>query len=233
MKKVIVFGYSKTGREIVKILNKDDYDVLIIDENPLNVGKANEDGFYARHSSFNEDKMLQDVGIGEDIDALFCASTNDSLNLFVTLSARSLDANLKILTLIYKKDDEKKMLLAGANRTISPYDVGALKAYRIIDKPKVSKVLDIFSRQKNKLALNEIFIPEGSILDGVYYNDITLFQEYNLIFLGILDKELGDKFIFFADGINHKLDSHDVLIVLGSKAEIKRFKQQIVTGRKL
>jgi len=228
MKKVIVFGYSKTGREIVKILNKDDYDVLIIDENPLHVGQANTDGFYAKHSSFNEDQMLQDVGIGEDIDALFCVSTNDSLNLFVTLSARSLDANLKILTLIYKKDDEKKMLLAGANRTISPYEVGALKAYRIIDKPKVSKVLDIFSRQKNKLALNEIFIPEGSMLDGVYCNDITLFKEYNLIFLGILDKELGDKFIFFADGINHKLDSHDVLIVLGSKAEIKRFKERIV-----
>lgn len=227
MKKVIVFGYSKTGREIVKILSKDDYDVLIIDENPLQVGKANEDGFYARHSFFNEDKMLQDVGIGEDIDALFCTSTNDSLNLFVTLSARNLDKNLKILTLVYRKEDEKKMLLAGANRTISPYDVGALKAYRIIDKPKVSKVLDIFSRQKNKLSLNEIVIPKDSELDGVYYNDTTLFKEYNLIFLGILDKELGDKFIFFADGINHKLDSHDVLIVLGSKAEIKRFKERI------
>jgi len=227
MKKVIVFGYSKTGREIVKILNKDEYDVLIIDENPLQVGQANEDGYYARHSSFNGDKLLKDVGIGEDIDALFCTSTNDSLNLFVTLSARNLDKNLKILTLVYRKEDEKKMLLAGANRTISPYDVGALKAYRIIDKPKVSKVLDIFSLQTNKLSLNEIIIQEGSLLDGVYYNDITLFNEYDLIFLGILDKELGDKFIFFADGINHKLDSHDVLVVLGSKAEIKRFKEKI------
>jgi len=149
------------------------------------------------------------------------------LNLFVTLSARNLDKNLKILTLVYRKEDEKKMLLAGANRTISPYDVGALKAYRIIDKPKVSKVLDIFSLQTNKLSLNEIIIQEGSLLDGVYYNDITLFNEYDLIFLGILDKELGDKFIFFADGINHKLDSHDVLVVLGSKAEIKRFKEKI------
>ena len=227
MIKIVLFGYSKTGREIVKLLNKDEYDVQIIDENPLEVGKANEDGFYARHSSFSEDKMLSEVGIGNDIDVLFCTSTNDSLNLFVTLSARNLDKDLKILTLIYKKDDEKKMLLAGANRTISPYDVGALKAYRIIDKPRVSKVLDLFSLKTNKLSMNEIAIPEGSILDGVYYNDIGVFKEFDLIFLGMLDKELGDEFIFFTEGINHKLDCHDILIVLGSKVNIKKFKNHI------
>ena len=64
-------------------------------------------------------------------------------------------------------------------------------------------------------------------LDGVYYQDIDIFKEYNLIFLGMLDKELGDKFIFFSEGINHKLDCHDILIVLGSKADIKSFKKHI------
>jgi voltage-gated potassium channel len=227
MIKIVLFGYSKTGREIAKLLSDEEYDLQIIDDNPLLVGKANEDGFYARHSSFSEDKMLEEVGIGKDIDVLFCTSTNDSLNLFVTLSARNLDKNLKILTLIYKNNDEKKMILAGANRTISPYDVGALKAYRIIDKPKVSKVLSLFSLQSNKLSMNEIVVPKGSILDGVYYKDISIFKEYDLIFLGMLDKELGDEFIFFSEGINHKIDHHDILIVLGSKSNIKKFKTHI------
>jgi len=227
MTKIILFGYSKTGREIAKLLNNDDYDLQIIDENPLNVAKANEDGFFAIHSSFSEDRMLQEVGIGSNIDVLFCTSTNDSLNLFVTLSARNLDKYLKILTLIYKKNDEKKMILAGANRTISPYDVGALKAYRIIDKPKVSKVLDLFSLQNNKLSINEIVIPKNSVLDGVYYKDISVFKNFDLIFLGMLDQELGNEFIFFTEGINHKLDFNDILIVLGSKLNIKKFKKYI------
>lgn len=227
MMKIVIFGYSKTGREIVKLLKDDDYDVEIIDENPLLVSKAKEDGFYARYSTFSDDKMLEEVGIGDDVDVLFCTSTNDSLNLFVTLSARSLDKGLKILTLIYKKEDEKKMILAGANRTISPYDVGALKAFRIIDKPKVSKVLSLFTLQSNKLSINEIVIPKGSVLDGVYFKNLSIFKEHNLIFLGMLDKELGDKFIFFSEGINHKIDSDDVLIVLGSKTDIKNFKKAI------
>lgn len=227
MIKIVLFGYSKTGREIAKLLSDDEYDLQIIDENSLAVGQANEDGFYARHSSFSEDKMLEDVGIGKDIDILFCTSTNDSLNLFVTLSARNLDKNLKILTLIYKSNDEKKMIFAGANRTISPYDVGALKAYRIIDKPKVSKVLSLFSIQSNKLSMNEIAIPKSSVLDGLHYKDINIFKDFNLIFLGMLDKELGNEFIFFSEGINHKLDFNDILIVLGSKVDIKKFKIHI------
>jgi len=226
--KIVLFGYSKTGREIAKLLNSEEYDLQIIDENPLSIAKANEDGFYARHSFFNDDKILEEIGIGKDIDVLFCTSTNDSLNLFITLSARSLANNLKILTLIYKQEDEKKMLLAGANRTISPYDVGALKAFRIIDKPKVSKVLNLFTLQSNKLSMNEIVITKGSTLDGVYFKELTIFKEHNLIFLGMLDKELGDEFIFFSDGINHKIDFDDVIVVLGSKSDIKKFKKAIV-----
>jgi len=228
MIKIILFGYSKTGREIAKLLREDDeYELHLIEENPLKVAEAREDGFECWHSSFNDDSIFEELGIGTDVKILFCTSTNDSLNLFVTLSARNLDKNLKILTLIYKKEDEKKMLLAGANRTISPYDVGALKAYRIIDKPKVSKVLSLFSLHTNKLAINEIEIPKSSPLDGVYFKDVDIFDKHNVIFLGILDRELGDEFIFFSKGINHKIDYKDVVVVLGSKKDIKNFKKEI------
>jgi len=227
MIKIVLFGYSKTGREIAKLLSKDDYHVQIIDENEFSVSHAHDDGFLAKYSSFSEDQMLKDVGIGKDVDILFCTSINDTSNLFVTLSARSLDKNLKILTLIYEKNDEKKMILAGANRTINPYSVGALKAYRIIDKPKVAKVLNLFSLQNNKLSINEIIIPKNSFLDGIYNKDLVIFKEFNLIFLGILDKELGEEFIFFAEGIHHKLDYNDILIVLGSKINIKKFRKHI------
>ncbi|WP_024955132.1 potassium channel family protein [Sulfurospirillum arcachonense] len=227
MIKIVLFGYSKTGREIAKLLHPDEYELNIIDENPLHVAQANEDGFFARHSTFNDDKLLNEMGIGEDAKILFCTSSNDSLNLFVTLSARNIDKNLKILTLIYKKEDEKKMLLAGANRTISPYDVGALKAFRIIDKPQVSKVLNLFSSHTNKLAISEIKIVKDSILNGVYFNDTNIFREFDLIFLGILDRELGEEFIFCSQGLNHKIDDEDVIVVLGSKMNIQNFKQKV------
>ncbi len=227
MIKVVLFGYSKTGREIAKLLDKDRYDLSIIDENPLQVAEANMDGYFAKHSAFKDDDILIEMGIDSDVDALYCTSNVDSLNLFITLSARSLNDKLKILTLIHKKEDEKKMLLAGANRTISPYDVGAIKAFRIIDKPKVSKVLNLFSSHSNKLSISEIEIRKNSPLDGAYTDDIVMFKAHNLIFLGIMDRELGDEFIFFSKGINHKIDRGDVVVVLGSKIDIESIKEEL------
>ncbi len=227
MRKMVIFGYSKTGREIAKLLEDEDIDLTIIDENPMLVSDANEDGFFGRYSSFKDDKLLSEVGIGKDVEVLFCVSDIDSMNLFITLSARNMDSNIKILTKIVRKEDEKKMILAGANRTISPHEVGAIKAYRIIQKPKVSRVLDQLSRLKNKISITEIEIPKGSSLDGVYLNEAKIVKESNLIFLGILDKELGEKFIFFSKGINHKLDGGDILVAIGNRRDIRTFEKQI------
>ncbi len=227
MRKIVLFGYTKTGREIAKLLLTDEYEVTIIDENPMQVALANEEGFFGRHTTLKDDKVLIEVGIGSEAEVLFCVSDDDSLNLFVTLSARNLDKNLKILTKILKKEDEKKMILAGANRIISPYDVGAAKAFRIIQKPKVSKVLNQLSALKNRISISEIEIPKGSVLDGVKLNDIDISKDTNLIFLGMLDKDLGEKFIFFAKGINHKLDSGDILVVLGSRKDIRAFEAKL------
>ena len=225
--KIVIFGYSKTGREIAKLLKKENYEFEIIDKDMENISRATEDGYSAKHFTFNDDAMLKDVGIGKDVNSLFCTSTDDSLNLFITLSARSICEDLKILTLIYRREDEKKMILAGANRTISPYDVGALKAFRIIEKPKVSKVLNLFAEQSNKLSMNEIIIPKGSILDGVSSKELQKYKEFDLIFLGMLDRVMSDEFIFFAEGIDHQIDAEDVLIALGSKINIKKFKKRI------
>ncbi|MDX1809894.1 MAG: NAD-binding protein [Sulfurospirillaceae bacterium] len=227
MRKVVVFGYTKTGREIAKLLQDDEYELQIIDDDPIQVGEANRDGFNAMYSSINDDKILEDIGIGDSVEALFCASDNDSLNLFVTLSARNLDKDLKILTLIKKEQDDKKMLLAGANRTISPHNVGAIKAFRIIAKPKMSKVLNKFSLLKNKLSLSEVEIKINSLFDGIRFKDVNLTEEANIIFLGILDKSLNGEFIFFSKNIDHKIKHGDVLVLLGSRGDIRNFKDKI------
>jgi len=227
MKKVVVFGYTKTGKEIAKLLKDGDFDLEIIDENPMQVADANIDGYFARHTTLDNDKIFEDIGIGHNVDALFCTSDNDSLNLFVTFSARNIDKNLKILTEIKKMEDEKKMILAGANRTISPHSVGAAKAYRMINKPRVSRVLDIFSKIENKISIIELEVLKDSLFDGEYFKNINLSSSYDLIFLGLLNIKHNNEFIFFSRGASYKIHPGDTMFVLGSKKNIKRFKAQM------
>ncbi len=229
MKKAVIFGYTKSGKEIAKLLKDGDFELEIIDEDPMQVADANIDGYFARHTTLEDDKIFEDIGIGDNVDALFCTSDNDSLNLFVTFSARNIDKNLKILTEIKKMEDEKKMILAGANRTISPHSVGAAKAYRMINKPRVSRVLDIFSKIENKISIIELEVLKDSLYDGKNFKNINLSSSNDLILLGLLDIKHSNEFIFFSRGVNHKICPGDTMVVLGSKKNLKEFTIEVNT----
>ena len=50
---------------------------------------------------------------------------------------------------------------------------------------------------------------------------------YNLLIIGLVDKELSDNVQFVTKGYNHKIDSGDILIVVGDIEEIERFKDDL------
>lgn len=66
-----------------------------------------------------------------------------------------------------------------------------------------------------------------SIFDGVYLNDLKLVNKNNIIILGIQDKEISDKFIFFSTGINHKIDAGDTIVMLGYDKDLREFKKLV------
>ncbi len=119
------------------------------------------------------------------------------------------------------------MLLAGANKVINPYEIGALRIFRLLHKPLILEMLDNILFSKSDIEVAEITIKKNSIFDGVYLKDLTTIDKENIIILGIQGKEISDEFIFFSTGINHKIDEGDTLVILGQSENLKRFKKEI------
>ncbi|MEA3512006.1 MAG: TrkA family potassium uptake protein, partial [Campylobacterota bacterium] len=65
--------------------------------------------------------------------------------------------------------------------------------------------------------------------DGVYLKDIDFKNKDEIIILGIQDKEIGDNFIFYSSGINHKIDAGDTIVILGIKEDLISFNKNINT----
>jgi len=132
--KVVIFGYAKTAKEIVKALHfkKEEYLFVVADEE--RVKEVHEDGFIATAMDLSDDETLIKVGIGKDVEMLFCVSQSSHNNLFVTLSAKNIDKELKIISLCATEDEAAKMKLAGASHTINPYEIGARRISRLIKK---------------------------------------------------------------------------------------------------
>ncbi|QDF28139.1 potassium channel family protein [Halarcobacter anaerophilus] len=225
---VIIYGYTTLGVKIANILDEKGYKVIIVDFEPLALEKAQKEGFITHDSTLLNDNELVELGIGSSIDSLFCVSNSNKNNLFVTLSARNLDKNLKIISTSKTKAESKKLMIAGATKVLNPNELAAFRIYRYMTKPLMLKVLDEILFSKSDLNISEISITKDSKLDGKLLKEITSHKKFNILLIGIMDKERGNNFIFNAKGINHKIDEGDILVVVGKSSDLRNFRNYII-----
>jgi len=64
-----------------------------------------------------------------------------------------------------------------------------------------------------------------SMLTGRRVRDIRLGDDYNLVLVGFVDREMSENFVYSTEGCNHRLDEGDVLVVIGPNEDIDRIRQ--------
>lgn len=224
-KKIMLFGFTNASIEIGFHLREKGYDFTIIDGDESFRNKADEYGFDFRTFDYTDDELLEKAGIGGEVELIFCLFLQDSKNIFLTISARALDPDLNIVAITQTHDSIHKLRAAGANTIIDPYQISGKKIYEVIKKPEIVQIIDdtVFGRED--INIEEIEVTRESPLDGKFLDDIKLAGEYNIIILGIHDKEVRERFTFATEGMRHKLDEKDILVVVGEEAEIERFKR--------
>ncbi len=233
MKKVLIFGFGDIGLEIQQHLQMPNENIIVIDTDPERVLLAIEHGCNAYNLDLTKDENLISVGVGMDIDFIFCVTNNDELNLFVTLSARALDKRVKILSRAQDIHQKHKLILAGANKAIDLNEITATNIFNLIKRPRVYDVVEgiVYKENafffKNELEISEIEIPEGSFLDGEYLISVRLDERFDLLALGLLDNELSEHFMFNVGRLNHKIDAGDILVVLGRLTNIEALKSAL------
>lgn len=230
--KVVIYGYNNLGSKIASILKAKNYEIIIIDYEDKNLENAIKDKHTIYNYSLIEDEELIKLGIKSDIKAFFCVSNSEENNLFTTLSVRNLNKNIKIISIAKTKQDNQKMLLAGATKVINPYEIGALRVLKLLHKPLILEILDDILFGSSSLNLAEFTILKNSKLNNRCLNEFDFSKEFNILVIGIADKELSDKFIFNAKGINHKMDDGDTLVAMGYSKDLKKFKK-IIEGENI
>lgn len=224
MKKIAVFGYSVMSLEVMKRLNSRQHDLLFISADDKEAVLITERGFKTTVIDFRDDEELRSIGIGSHIDIIFCFYPTDSDNVFLTISARAIDKHLTIIAIVDDPESAEKLLAAGANKIIDPYEISARRTHNMLIKPDVTNVLDNTVFGRHDLNIAQIEIPAGSFLENSSNRDLKLAEKYNLILLGIVDREFGDALHFAISEKKHTLNMGDVLVVLGTTKEIKHFK---------
>ncbi|MCF7986900.1 MAG: NAD-binding protein [Methylovulum sp.] len=227
MKNIAIFGYSIMSLEVMKRLQQSQHRLIFIGRNESEAVLVAEQGFASQAIDFRNDEELKAIGIGSLIDVLFCFFTTDSDNVFLTISARALDKELVIIAIVDDPESAEKLLAAGANKIIDPYEICGRKTHEMLTRPHISNIMDNTVFRRHDLNLAQIEIPKGSCLENTQLNDLNLSEKHNLILIGVVDLEFGDDLHFAIGETNHRLDAGDVLVVLGVASEIQTFKKAI------
>ncbi len=227
MKKIVIFGYNVLSFDAITRLDNTLNDILVVEADPVLFASAEEKGINISAINFRSDDELKSIGIGQDVDIIFCFLPNDSENVFLTLSARAIDPNLNIIAIVDSPQSAEKLIAAGANKIIDPYRICGQKIYELVKKPDITNVIDHTVFGRHDLHVAEITIPDASPLENTYLSNISLKEKHNLVFIGIIDKELGEELHFVIGEKDHKLDAGDIIVVLGPSREINAFKKEV------
>jgi voltage-gated potassium channel len=223
---VVVCGAGSTGRHVIEELIATGTQFVVIDRDEEHLERISTD--------LMEGKMLYVLGDATDDHALVeanvskargvvAALTHDKDNLFVTLSARSLNGTARIVSKVVEDPAAAKMRKAGATSIVSPAMIGGRRMASELIRPEVNEFLDQMLRDKSKnLRIEEAVVPKGSVFAGKALKDTPIRKETRLLVVAVRDTERN--FVYNPDP-EHVVQEGATLIVMGEAENVSKLRK--------
>ncbi len=214
----IVCGYGRVGTQVADELSHDKAAFVIIDRDQREVKKATDKGYNAVCADPTMEESLTKVGI-EKAKALITCLGEDTDNLFVTLTARSLNTELYIVARANYEENIPKFEKGGANRVATPYQIGGYHMATMALRPGVLDFLDVIvDSRHDELEVEEIEIPKTSFLIGKTIAGAISRDRTGVTILAINQKDGKTKINPLGTELLHQGDK---LIVMGNRTQLE------------
>ena len=227
---IIVCGSGRTGRQVIEELLMAGETFVVIERDREKVEELYEllPDLPIIEGDATIDHFLEDAGVGEAQGLIACLSA-DTDNLFVCLSARDLNANVKIVARAYEEETVPKLYRAGANHVVSPNASGAIRMASFMLRPSVVSFLDVATRSPDlTLRLEEQTVHSSSPLSGRTLMDAQIPQNTGLIVIAVRKKNqegAGEEYAYVYNPVaTTLLEPGDIMIVMGSPDQIKKLR---------
>ena len=161
----ILCGYGRVGSRVAREFADADVEFVVIDQRDFEVERCLEQGYLALHGDASNNAVLEAAGV-ERAKGLVAALDSDADNLFVTFSARNINAELHVVARATSEESADKLKQAGADRALAPYAVEGRRLAAFAVEPEIVDFLDVVAHSKRglKFSMEEIEVPADSAL---------------------------------------------------------------------
>jgi len=216
----IICGAGRVGRSAARELQRKPAPFVIVEQNETKATRYSGEWLILVGDATQE-QTLRQVRI-EHARGLVAATTTDATNLYIVLTARSLNPNLKIIARASEDDAEKHLLTAGADSVVSPYHFAGQRIAQSFLRPHVVSFLDTATTHLGMdLEIGEIEVNRGSAFSGKTIETSRIRQDRGVIILAI-KREHGMRFNPSPDD---RIEPGDCLIAMGEPSQLRRLEE--------
>jgi voltage-gated potassium channel len=219
----IVCGVEGVGFYIIKELFETKRQQVILDMDKEKIEKLLETfpelAFVVGDAT--DDNTLLKTGI-KNARGLFAVTGDDNHNLVISLTAKQLNPDVRVVSRCSQLDHVEKLKKAGADAVVSPTFIGGLRMASEMIRPAVVSFLDVMLRDKEKsLRIEEVVVPPS--FAGKPIAALNLKKTHALLLLAV---KTGEEWIYNPPE-DYILSAHSILIFLGATEERQRFENML------
>jgi voltage-gated potassium channel len=213
----IICGAGRVGASVALELARKPFSFVIIESDEKNIAGLDPKWLVLMGDAASE-KTLRQAGV-ESARGLVAATTTDATNIYIVLTARSLNPKLKIIARASEERAEKHLKTAGADTVISPYAAAGHRIAQSFLRPNVLDFLDIATDRSGTLemVIEEIRIGGRSPLDGTTVGESGVHRQFGIMILAI--RRTGGE-TRFNPRAQDPIRAGDFLIAMGEPAQL-------------
>lgn len=220
----IICGYGRIGHRIAEVLKDAGLPLVVVENRASSLERLREDKTPFIEGDAEDEATLLNAGI-KKAQSLICTLSSDQDNVFTTLLARDLNPDLFILVRTNENANRNRVLRAGADKVISPYEIGADRMANVILRPNVDEFVDSITKYTMlDHMFDEALIVESSVLDAKSLAEINLRTQYGVLIIAIIPKNGS---IQFNPDSSSKINVGDSLILIGDLNQIDKFRREV------
>jgi voltage-gated potassium channel len=225
---VVVAGAGNTGKHVIEELAATQTPFVAIDRSEQVLQQVSSELCGGKllyvHGDATQDHALLAAGI-ERARGVVAALTHDKDNLYVTLSARGMNAQARIVSKIVEDEAAPKILRAGASSIVNPTMIGAHRLASELIRPEVNEFLDQMLHDKDRnLRLEEVVVPPGSPFVGLMLKDTPIRRQTRALVVAVRGI---DRIFSYNPDPEYVIGEGTTLIVLGETDSIVKLRRLV------
>ena len=208
----IVCGYGRIGSIIVEEFKQQHVPHVVVERDPERVRTLHEAGHLVVEGDASSEEVLSKAGVAR-ARGLIAAVSTDAENVYTILSARLMQPTLYIIGRAESDESARKIKRAGADRVISPYQIGGLHMAQLALRPAVVEFVQLAtSSEFLELSMEQLEVRADGPLAGQSIVGANLRQSFGVIVVGI--RRAAGK-MEFNPAPDARMEAGDHLVLLG------------------